>query len=128
MQDLVAIRDELRRFAHGRDWEQFHTPKNLAMALVGEVGELVSIFQWVTPSEFGELMNDPKKSAMVRDELADVFTYLVRLSDVLGVDLGQAFETKLEETARRYSVERARGSAEKIHRESRPTERPLDRE
>jgi NTP pyrophosphatase (non-canonical NTP hydrolase) len=73
----------IREFARERDWEQFHTPKNLAMALSGEVGELVEIFQWLTPEEAAAVMESPR-AGDVEDELADVVIYLLRLADVLG--------------------------------------------
>lgn len=116
MGELASIRDQLRAFTRERDWEQFHTPKNLSLALVGEVGELVSLFQWVESQDIAKFMNDPINKAKVRAEIADVFTYLVRLSDVLGIDLKTAFEQKLKETASRYTVERAKGKSEKIPR------------
>ena len=78
----------LRAFARARDWEQYHTPKNLAMALAGEVGELIACFQWMTPDESAHVMQDPGTAAAVESELADVLQYLIRLADVLDVDLG----------------------------------------
>ena len=109
--DDLAVR--LREFAAARAWEQFHTPKNLAMALAGEVGELVAELQWLTPEEAGEVMADPEAAARMRAELADVTIYLVRLADVLGVDLIEAARVKLMESDRRYDVENYRGSARK---------------
>jgi NTP pyrophosphatase (non-canonical NTP hydrolase) len=110
---LIELRDFLRTFVGERDWEQFHTPKNLAMALTGEVGELVAEFQWLTPEQAAEVMSDPAHAKRVRDELGDVFTYLVRLADVLGVDLVDAARAKLAESALRYRVETHRGSVAK---------------
>jgi len=110
LDDLATV---LRRFAAERDWDQFHTPKNLVMALVAEAGELVEHFQWLTPAESAELVTDEEKSRRVSDELADVLIYLVRLADVLGVDLLAAAGRKVAENALRYPPERARGSAEK---------------
>ncbi|WP_308249820.1 nucleotide pyrophosphohydrolase [Sphaerisporangium fuscum] len=107
--DELAAR--LREFARERDWEQFHTPKNLAMALAGEVGELVAEFQWLTPAEAAAL--DDETLGRVRSELADVTNYLVRLADVLGVDLLAAAHAKLEENERRYDADHYRGSARK---------------
>lgn len=89
----MSIRDlqeALARFAAERDWEQFHTPKNLVMALAGEVGELLDIFQWMTPEESEIVMNDPERRDAVLMELGDVFQYLLRLADRLDVDLEQA--------------------------------------
>ena len=110
---LSDLSDRVRHFAEERDWGQFHTPKNLAMALAGEVGELIEHFQWLTPGESAEVMADPDKARAVADELADVLIYLVRLGDVLGVDLIDAADHKLAGNARRYPVEEARGSAAK---------------
>jgi len=106
------FREAVADFAICRDWQQFHTPKNLAMALAGEVGELVEIFQWLTAEESVGVMSSPRAQD-VRDELADVLIYLVRLADVLEVDLiGAGFE-KLQKNALKYPVEEVKGSAEK---------------
>ncbi|MCO8272792.1 nucleotide pyrophosphohydrolase [Actinoplanes sp. TRM 88003] len=104
----------VREFAQARDWERFHTPKNLAMALAGEVGELLAELQWLTPEQSATVMNDPELGPRVRAEMGDVTIYLVRLADVLGIDLVEAATDKLEDSARRYTVEAARGSAAKI--------------
>ena len=109
--DELAVR--LRGFAAARAWEQFHTPKNLAMALAGEVGELVAELQWLTPEEAEQVMADQEAAARMRAELADVTIYLVRLADVLGVDLIEAARDKLMESERRYDVETYRGSTRK---------------
>ncbi|MFI6318263.1 nucleotide pyrophosphohydrolase [Nonomuraea sp. NPDC050556] len=107
--DRLAVR--LREFAKARDWEQFHTPKNLAMALTGEVGELVAEFQWLTTAESQDL--DPETLARVRSEMGDVLLYLVRLADTTGVDLVEAANAKLDENERRYDPDSYRGSARK---------------
>jgi dCTP diphosphatase len=91
LRDLARL---LRSFAQARDWEQYHTPKNLAMALAGEAGELVACFQWLTPDESAQVMEDPGTAAAVESELADVLQYLIRLADVLGVDLAEAVRNK----------------------------------
>lgn len=101
----------LRAFAAERDWERFHTPKNLAMALAGEAGELLAELQWLTPEESASL--DPEQLHAVGAEMADVLIYLCRLADVLGVDLLDAAQAKVTANAQRYSVARARGSAAK---------------
>ncbi|MFI6796728.1 nucleotide pyrophosphohydrolase [Streptosporangium canum] len=113
MTELEALTDRLRRFAQARDWEQFHTPKNLAMALAGEVGELLAELQWLTPQEAADIMDDPTAAERLTSELADVMIYLTRLADVLGVDLIDAARAKLDESGRRYTVETYRGSARK---------------
>ncbi|MEU5903276.1 nucleotide pyrophosphohydrolase [Micromonospora sp. NPDC047467] len=110
MDDLT---DRVRAFAEERDWQQFHTPKNLAMALSGEVGELIAEFQWLTPEQAAVVMSDPDAGSRVKAEIGDVMIYLTRLADVLGIDLVEAALTKLEDSARRYPVEQARGSAAK---------------
>ncbi len=111
--DLPRILDRLRAFVRERDWEQFHTPKNLSMALAAETGELLEIFQWLTDVEAGAVMQDPAKGLAVREEMADIFVYLLRLADVLGVDLESAVDHKLDRNAAKYPVELARGSARK---------------
>lgn len=100
--DIAPLEAALQKFADDRDWNQYHSPKNLAMALTGEVGELVEIFQWLTEAQSTEVARDPNTAQAVRDELADVFIYLVRLSSVLGVDLNAAVGEKLAANARRY--------------------------
>jgi NTP pyrophosphatase (non-canonical NTP hydrolase) len=97
----------------GGAWEQFHTPKNLAMARAGEAGELLGELQWLTAGEAAPVMEHPKAAARMRSELAYVTIYLVRLADLLGVDLIEAARTKLAESERRYDVETYRGSRRK---------------
>ncbi|WP_020668919.1 nucleotide pyrophosphohydrolase [Amycolatopsis nigrescens] len=91
-----------RDFAAARDWEGFHTPKNLVMALSGEVGELSALFQWLTPDEAVACLDDPDLAANVRDEIADVTLYLIRLADVLGIDLIAAARTKIDRNEHRF--------------------------
>lgn len=111
---LIRLRDALRAFAAERDWAQFHTPKNLAMALTGEVGELVEHFQWLTPEQSAALT--AQQRGEVAQEMADVLLYLLRLADVLEIDLAAAAEAKMALNSERYPVERARGSAKKYDR------------
>jgi dCTP diphosphatase len=108
--DLEKIIAHQRQFVRERDWEQFHTPKNLAMALSGEVGELTECFQWLTEAQASAVMKDEKKAAAVRHEVADVFFYLVRLCDVLGVDIDAAFWEKMRLNAAKYPADKAKGS------------------
>lgn len=105
---LVAA---LRRFAARRDWDQFHTPKNLAMGLCVEAAELAEIFLWLTPEQSGRLA--PRQRRRLQEELADVYLYLVRLADRCGIDLERAARAKLRRNARKYPVAKARGSARK---------------
>ena len=112
--DLLMLRDKLRVFAEARDWDQFHSPKNLSMALMVEVAELMEHFQWLTESQSSELAPDDRQA--VSEELADILLYLVRLSDKLGVDLHEAALRKLEKNALKYPAEQVRGSAKKYSR------------
>ncbi|WP_310742207.1 MULTISPECIES: nucleotide pyrophosphohydrolase [unclassified Microbispora] len=109
--ELEHLTARLREFVRVRDWERFHTPKNLAMALAGEAGELVAEFQWLTAEESRNLDEDALRR--VRAEIGDVMVYLVRLADVLGVDLAEAANAKLDDSERRYDPETYRGSARK---------------
>jgi dCTP diphosphatase len=93
MSDLTAIRDRLRTFADARNWNQFHTPKNLSMAIAGETGELLAEFQWLTPEESTKL--PAEKLRDVEMEIADIAIYLVRLADVLGLDIYEATMAKI---------------------------------
>jgi NTP pyrophosphatase (non-canonical NTP hydrolase) len=105
------LRDKLRAFAEARDWNQFHSPKNLSMALMVEVAELMEHFQWLTEAQSGDLAAE--KKAVVAEELADILLYLVRLSDKLEVNLLEAALHKLEKNAVKYPAELVRGSAKK---------------
>lgn len=109
--DLQVIRDRLRQFTAERDWERYHSPKNLAMALIVEAAELVEHFQWLNEAQSAAL--PPEKMAEVEDELADVLLYLVSLADKLGVDLGSAAMAKIARNETRYPSEKVRGSAKK---------------
>lgn len=100
--DTKALELVLEEFADARDWQPFHSPKNLAMALTGEVGELVEIFQWRTEEESWQVAQAPETAEHVRQELADVALYLVRLASVLNVDLNAAIEDKLVLNAQKY--------------------------
>jgi NTP pyrophosphatase (non-canonical NTP hydrolase) len=111
---LGRLQAQLREFAAQRDWDQFHTPKNLAMALAAEAGELLEPFQWLTPEQSARLPE--RTQAEVELEAADVLLYLLRLCDKLGIDLVAAGEKKLKLNAERYPVERARGKALKHDR------------
>jgi len=116
MRDIGELTERLRDFAAAREWEQFHTPKNLAMALAGETGELLAEFQWLTPEEAAGIMTDPQAARQVQSEIADVFLYLTRLADVLGVDLLGTAADKLAENERRYDAATYRGSRSKAPR------------
>jgi dCTP diphosphatase len=109
--DFLLLRDKLRAFAQARDWDQFHSPKNLSMALMVEVAELMEHFQWLTEEQSGELAPEVKDA--VAEELADVLLYLIRLSDKVGVDLKSAALHKIEKNALKYPADVVRGSAKK---------------
>jgi NTP pyrophosphatase (non-canonical NTP hydrolase) len=109
--DLIALRDAMRAFVAERDWAQFHSPKNLAMALSVEAAELVEHFQWLTEEQSRTL--DAAARAPVADELADVLLYLVRIADELGIDLHAAATAKMVRNAQKYPADKARGSARK---------------
>jgi dCTP diphosphatase len=111
MSELSKVRDELRAFAAERDWDQFHSPKNLASALAVEAAELLEPFQWLTEEQSRNLSK--KQLDAVKDELADVQIYLIRLADKLDVDLLQAVHEKIGRNAERYPASEFRGSARK---------------
>lgn len=111
MKELNKIAETLEQFAIKRDWNQFHSPKNLSMALSVEVAELVEEFQWLTEEQSKCLSTD--KISRVKDELGDVFIYLVRLSSKLGIDLISAANDKILLNEKKYPVEKAKGNAKK---------------
>lgn len=111
---LTELRLALRRFADERDWAPYHTPKNLAMALSGEAGELIEHFQWLSAEQSASL--DEATREAVALEMADVLLYLIRLGDVLGVDLADAARRKMRINAERYPADKARGRADKYDR------------
>jgi NTP pyrophosphatase (non-canonical NTP hydrolase) len=100
--DVRALAAALQTFADERDWNRFHSPKNLAMALTGEVGELVELFQWRTEEESRRLAAEPALRTALEDELADVQIYLVRLAAVLGIDMDAAVRAKLDRNRAKY--------------------------
>jgi dCTP diphosphatase len=109
--DLEKLRDQLRAFAAERDWEQFHSPKNLAMALSVEAAELLEHFQWLNEEQSRRL--PPDALAAVNEEVADILLYLIRISDKLGIDLITAANKKIETNARKYPADKARGTSKK---------------
>lgn len=108
---IDLLQEKLRLFAEARDWTQFHTPKNLVMALSVEVAELQEHFQWLTAEQSLALL--PENKSAVAAEMADVFLYLLRLADLLEVDLVEAAQEKMKLNAKRYPVDRVKGSAAK---------------
>ena len=109
----IRLRTMLREFAGAREWQQFHTPKNLAMALCVESAELLEHFQWLTAEQSTRL--DARRRRMVADEIADVLIYLTRLADVLRIDPLEAAARKMRQNAKKYPVVSARGNARKYN-------------
>ncbi|MFC9058164.1 nucleotide pyrophosphohydrolase [Streptomyces sp. NPDC057074] len=103
-QDLAVLQRRLAEFAAARHWQPYHTPKNLVAALSVEAGELVEIFQWLTPEQSAAVMADPDTAHRVRDEVADVLAYLLQFCAVLGVDPLAALEAKIERNESRFPV------------------------
>ena len=99
---ILNLQHRLRAFATDRDWEQYHTPKNLAMALAAEVGELLEHFQWLTPDQSTSIKDNPEALHAVCDEIADVVIYLARLADVLDIDILEAAHKKVDRNADRF--------------------------
>ena len=110
---LTNLKHRLRDFAAERDWDQFHSPKNLSMALSVEVAELLEHFQWLTEEQSHNL--EPQKHKQVSHELADIFVYLMRLADKLDVDLLAAVDEKLVLNAQKYPVDKVKGSSKKYN-------------
>ena len=106
---LTRLSERLKAFAVARDWEQFHSPKNLSMALAGEAGELLEHFQWLSEEQSGQL--DEAKLDAVALEMADILIYLLRLAERLDVDLLEAADRKVDANERRYPADRVRGDA-----------------
>lgn len=104
------IRESLARFAQVRNWDQFHSPKNLSMGLAAETAELLEIFQWLTEKQSREIVKDDREMALVREEIADVFIYLVRLADKFSVDIEKAVEEKIELNEKKFPVDLQRAT------------------
>lgn len=111
--DLQHYQEQLRRFAEERDWDQFHSPKNLAMALANEAGELLEVFQWLSEAESHAVAENADRKRTAAEELADILLYLLRIADKLDVDLEAAVADKLKINAEKYPADRVRGNAAK---------------
>jgi dCTP diphosphatase len=111
MPDYQTIQNDINKFSHDRDWNQFHSPKNLCMALSVEVAELQEHFQWLTQEQSDNL--SPERKVEVSEEIADTFVYLSRLADRLGIDLLSAVERKMKINAIKYPIDKAKGVATK---------------
>lgn len=104
MSDLVDLRERMRTFTKDRDWERFHDPKSLVLALTGEVGELAEVFQWLPADEAAAIAQQEPVASRASDEMADVLLYLVRLADVLGVDLHAAAVKKMAKNGEKHRI------------------------
>ena len=113
--DIDKIQKRLREFAIARDWEQFHNPKNLTMALSVEVSELLEIFQWSKNGGLDEIQDEKTKKEIER-EIADVFNYIVRLSDILEIDIEKVAHMKIDENEIKYPIEKFKGSSRKYNK------------
>lgn len=117
MNDAVTTIEQLKSgvlaFARERDWEQFHAPKNLSMALAAEAAELMEHFLWATPDASRTIANDPAKRAMIAEELADIVIYALEFANATGLDVAASIQAKMSANAKKYPVEKSRGRAEK---------------
>lgn len=114
MERHARLKARIARFAAERGWGKYHTPKNLAMAMVKEAAEVVEIFQWLTPAEAKRL--DPARRAHLAEELADTYVYLLKLADAFGIELDEATLAKMEKNERKYPVALNRGRIRKLSR------------
>jgi dCTP diphosphatase len=110
---VAALRERVLAFARERDWEQFHSPKNLSMALAAEAGELMEHFLWTESGASHDAARDPAKREKIADEIADVVIYALEFANISGIDLAGAIDAKLTKNAAKYPVEKARGNAKK---------------
>jgi dCTP diphosphatase len=109
--DTRDIQEQLRKFAEERDWDQFHSPKNLSMALAGEAGELLEIFQWLTEQQSQRVSMSDETLQAISDELADIQIYTLRLADKLCISIEDAVSSKMKKNAERYTVDVSKGNA-----------------
>ena len=110
---VQELKTRILAFVRERDWEQFHAPKNLSMALAAEAGELMEHFLWATPDQSAAIATDPVKRAKIADELADVVIYALEFANATGLDVAAAIEAKMAANAKKYPVEKARGRSDK---------------
>jgi dCTP diphosphatase len=110
---VAELKQRVLAFVRERDWEQFHTPKNLSMALAAESGELMEHFLWATAEQSREIATQPARRSRIADELADVVIYALEFANMTGLDVAAAIEAKMTANAQKYPVEKARGRADK---------------
>ncbi|MGM0417781.1 MAG: nucleotide pyrophosphohydrolase [Thermodesulfobacteriota bacterium] len=111
MNDIDRIKNLLRKFADERDWDQFHSPKNLSMALCKETTEIIEHFQWLTQDQSFNLSK--KKHQKIEEEIADSFIYLIRLADKLDIDIAEVAYQKIEKNRKKYPIDKSKGTAKK---------------
>ncbi len=110
---LAELKARILAFVRERDWEQFHSPKNLSMALAAETGELMEHFLWATPEQSRAIVADAAKRQKIADELADVVIYAIEFANITGLDISASIEAKMAANAKKYPVEKAKGRADK---------------
>ncbi len=110
---VAELRERVLAFVRERDWEQFHAPKNLSMALAAETGELMEHFLWMSPEQSRAVVQDPAKRHKIEEEIADVVIYALEFANMTGIDVAAAIERKLAVNAKKYPVEKARGRSDK---------------
>ena len=115
MSELKELQGIIRKFNTDRNWEQFHNIKNLTMALNVECSELLEIFQWLTPEQSIELKENNKKFGDVKDEMGDIFCYLLNIADKMDIDLVEATKSKIKKNEIKYPIEKAKDSAKKYN-------------
>lgn len=113
--DIDSLQGMIKEFVRERGWDKFHNPKNLSMALSVETSELLELFQWLSLEEAEAIKSDPEKMQKIQDEMADVTVYLLRLADVLSVDLERSVRVKMEKNRAKYPSEKVFGSAKKYN-------------
>ncbi len=114
--NFESIKAKLQNFAAERNWDQFHSPKNLSMALAAEAAELLEIFQWLTDEQSKEIIHNEKEMAQIREEIADVMIYLIRLADKLNINIEKAVLEKIELNEKKYPVELSKDNATKYNK------------
>lgn len=113
--DLEKLNNDILQFVTERDWEQFHSVKNLSMAMSVEASELMELFQWMTEEDSNNIKNDPKNLSKLEDEVADVFVYLMRILHKTDIDLEKAVRQKMKKNAEKYPVDKSRGNSKKYN-------------
>lgn len=114
--NIIKIQNKLKKFAEERNWDQFHSPKNLSMALAAEAAELLEIFQWLTEEQSKDIFKNEKEMALVKKEIADVFIYLIRLADKLDVNIEKVVSDKIKSNEKKYPVKLSKNNATKYNK------------